>query len=209
MSQAENNKTTDFKDIFIRKLSMQELLSIYSAHSIRHFPQNELKPVASITRMAENGTYSGYGLFENNENGKLLCYAFFTILPDKRNILLDYFAVMEEYRSHGIGSLFLKYMKDTVTEYDGLIIESEDPDYAADEEELAIRNKRLAFYAGNGAVFTGILAEVFGVHYRILFYPILNLPTLETLFTDFDAIYKHMVSKKNYETRISITLPED
>lgn len=198
------------RDTFvIRKLNIQELTEIYAAHSVRHFPADELKPLSSITRMAENGTYCGYGLFESKEETQLLCYAFFTILPDRKNILLDYFAVMEAYRSHGIGSLFLQHMKNTVTEYDGFLIESEDPDYASGSGELAVRKKRLAFYESNGAIFTGILAEVFGVHYRILFFPIQDIPTLETLFTDFDAIYQHMVSKKNYETKISIILPEE
>lgn len=196
-------------DFIIRKLDIRELTDIYTTHSVRHFPADELKPLSSITRMAEGGTYAGYGLFESKEEKQLLCYAFFTILPGRRNILLDYFAVMEAYRSHGIGSLFLQHMKSTVRDYDGLLIESEDPDYSSGNAELATRNKRLAFYEGNGALFTGILAEVFGVHYRILFFPILAVPSAETLFADFDAVYRHMVSAKNYETRIKITMAKD
>ncbi len=204
MSQYILNK----ENIIIKKLTDREIIDIYSTHSIRHFPADERKPLSSMERMIKDGIYTGYGLFDKENNDSLLCYAFFTILPDHRNILLDYFAVLEEYRSHGIGSLFLQHMKKNVIEYDGILIESEDPDYASHEKELSIRNKRIEFYNTNGCVFTGILAEVFGVHYRILYFPILSTPPLETLFTDFDAIYQHMVSHKNYKTDINIFMPE-
>lgn len=200
MSQLNINK----ENITIKKLTDNEIIQIYSTHSLRHFPENELKPISSMERMLMEGIYTGYGLYDKDNSSSLLCYAFFTILPDRRNILLDYFAVIEEYRNHGIGSLFLQHMKSSVTDYDGLLIESEDPDYASDEKELSIRNKRIAFYSGNGCVFTGILAEVFGVHYRILYFSILSMPPLETLFSDFDAIYQHMVSHKNYNSHIHI-----
>lgn len=205
MSQNILNK----ENIMIKKLTDKEVIDIYSTYSIRHFPAEERKPLSSIERMLKDGIYTGYGLYEKENNHSLLCYAFFTILPDHSNILLDYFAVIEEYRSHGIGSLFLQHMKDSVTEYNGLLIEIEDPNYASNEKELSIRNKRFAFYNTNGCVFTGILAEVFGVHYRILYFPILSTPPLETLFTDIDAIYQHMVSRNNYNKHVNIFIPEE
>lgn len=195
------------KDMIIKKLSSQDILSIYATHSARHFPADELKPVSSIRRMAGEGIYVGYGLYEKKKSdGALLCYAFFTVLPDRKNILLDYFAVMEGNRSRGIGSLFLQYMKNTITDHDGILIETENPDYAADERDRLTRDKRIDFYNRNGAFFTGILAEVFGVHYKILFFPILTTPAQETLSNDFDAIYRYMVSPANYESHIHISI---
>lgn len=195
------------EDMTIRQLNKNEIISIYTTHSIRHFPKNELKPVSSIERMISQDIYTGYGLYNRTGSETLLCYAFFTVLPDKRNILLDYFAVMEDYRGHGIGSLFLSHMKSSVNKYDGFLIESEDPDHASDETELHIRNKRLDFYFKNGAFFTGILAEVFDVHYKLLFLPIRSAPSTETLYSDFDSIYRNMVSHENYKNKIHIFLP--
>lgn len=200
--------TNDTGAYTLRRLDKKEILSIYTTHSVRHFPENERKPIASIDRMSDEGIYIGYGLFPKERPEQLLCYGFFTVLPEHGNILLDYFAVLEEYRSLGIGSLFLAKMKDSVTEYDGFLIESEDPDYAENDEELAIRNKRLAFYEKNNATFTGIRANVFDVHYRLLHFPILNQPKLQVLYSDFCAIYQHMVTEKNYKTKIHIFLPE-
>lgn len=210
----KSNKGFVKENIFIRKLNTEELLSVYTTHSIRHFPTDELKPVSSVERMSREGVYTGYGLFEKEKGDSaghspmLLSYAFFTILPDRKNILLDYFAVMEDYRSHGIGSLFLEFVKSSVTDYSGVLIESENPDYARDDSELAIRNLRLDFYKRNGALFTGILAEIFGVQYRLLYFPLLEeKQPVEILYSDFDKIYRHMVSDKNYKNCIRIHMP--
>lgn len=190
--------------ITIQKLTKEVMLSIYTTHSVRHFPVGERKPVNAVKRMSDEGIYIGYGMYDKEDGSKLLCYAFFVMIPEKRNILLDYFAVMEEYRNHGIGSLFLRHIKTSVSEFDGIIIESEEPSFAADGIDLAIRKKRIAFYSQNGASFTGILADIFDVRYRVLFLPILKTPDTQTLFEDFDTIYQNMVSKKNYETKINI-----
>ncbi len=191
----------------LRKLTKDEILSIYTTHSVRHFPENERKPAASIEKMSDEGVYIGYGLYSKEASDHLLCYGFFTALPEHKNILLDYFAVLEEYRSLGIGSRFLSQMKAEATKYNGFLIESEDPDYAGDEEECFIRQKRLSFYAKNNAAFTGIRADVFDVHYRLLYFPILKRPDVQVLYSDFCDIYKYMVSEKNYRTRIHIFLP--
>lgn len=209
----ESNQPMNEENIIIQRLSNEEILSIYTAHSIRHFPVNELKPASSVKRLAEKGVYIGYGLFEKENTTHsaplLLCYAFFTVIPQRQNILLDYFAVMEDYRSHGIGSIFLNYAKSAITEYSGILIESENPDYAVNEEELIIQNKRLDFYKRNGACFTGILAEIFGVPYRLLYFPLTEKQSsLEDLRSDFDTIYQHMVSRENYEKHVRILMPE-
>ncbi len=195
-----NNK----EDLVINKLTKEELISVYTTHSVRHFPADERKPVSSISRMTEEGRYAGYGLYRGKD-AELLCYAFFTVMPGCRTILLDYFAVMEQYRSEGIGSYFLERMKHSLTDCDGILIETENPDYAKDESERIIRNKRISFYEGNGAYFTDITAKIFGVHYKILFLPVLQSPAQETLLSDFDAIYRYMVPQKYYAAHIHIS----
>ncbi len=201
-----HNQALSNKDIFIKQLSKEEILSVYIADSIRHFPENERKPVSSIERMTDEGIYIGYGLFFHCRPDKLISYAFFTALPEEKISLLDYFAVMEDYRSLGIGSLFLQQMKLSAAGYDGFLIESEDPGYAKDEQELTIRNKRISFYTKNGAVPTGLTAKVFGVPYRLLYFPLPSkeTPSTASLHACFGSIYRRMVSPQNYETQVHI-----
>lgn len=191
----------------LRPLTKTEILSIYTTHAVRHFPDSERKPVSAIERMMDEGIYTGYGLFMNPPSHELLCYGFFTAIPGIQNILLDYFAVLEKYRNLGIGSHFLAYIKDLVTEYNGFLIESEDPDFTADEEERLIQEKRLAFYSKNNASFTGIRADVFDVHYRLLYFPIGKQPDLPILYSDFCEIYHNMISEKNYLKYFHASMP--
>ena len=204
------NQIFSEKNVLIRRLTNGEILSVYTTHSIRHFPENERKPVSSIERMSAEGIYTGYGLFSREDPGKLLSYAFFTALPEEKNSLLDYFAVMEDYRSLGIGSLFLQHMKSFPAGYDGFLIESEDPDYAKDSQELSIRKKRISFYRKNGAFPTGLTAQVFGVPYRVLYFPLSSgqSPSTAALHLCFRNIYRRMVNPQNYETQVHIFPPQ-
>ncbi len=208
------------KGFSIQKLTKETLIDIYSTHSVRHFPANERKPIASIERMIDEGVYIGYGLYSPGPGDggcwkgsslllsdmQLLGYAFFTVPPGQQICLLDYFAIMEDYRSLGLGSLFLQHMKASAAPYQGFLIESEDPDYANGETELSIRRKRLDFYGKNGALPTGIKATVFGVPYRLLFFPLqdTHLPDEETLCEHFSNIYQRMVSPHHYEANVHI-----
>lgn len=76
------NDSLQRQDIDIKILTGEEILDIYTTHSIRHFPEDERKPVSSIQRMTAEGIYTGYGLYSHIESGALLGYAFFTVLPD-------------------------------------------------------------------------------------------------------------------------------
>lgn len=203
------------QDIDIKTLTSEEILAIYTTHSIRHFPEDERKPVSAIRRMAMEGIYAGYGLYLRKEPDKLLGYAFFTVLLDEGCCLLDYFAIMEDYRSHGIGSLFLQCIRSYFPDLPGFLIESEDPDFAGNPSEYSIRCKRLAFYERNGAIFTGIKASVFGVPYRLLFFPLRHADerseavlSVQAVQSDFFNIYRRMVSPEAFETQIHISLTE-
>ena len=153
------------KTHFCRKLSAEEVISIYSAIAPLHFPKAELKPVENVKNYLKNDLYTGYGFYENET---LLAYALFLILPKEHKLLLDYYAVLEAYRNDGIGSAFLQSLRTDITCADGIYIESENPDYAESEQEKKIQEKRIAFYDRNGAVFTGVLSTLFGVPNRVL-----------------------------------------
>ncbi len=154
-----------------KELSAEEIIDIYSNTVVLHFPKAELKPIENVKKYLEKGLYAGYGFFEN---GRFLAYAFFLILRKERKLLLDYYAVLPEYRNDSIGSAFLQSLKNTLSCADGIYIESENPDYAKDKVEQIIREKRIAFYHRNGAVSTNVLSTLFQVPYRILYLPLLQ-----------------------------------
>ncbi|MCM1326128.1 MAG: hypothetical protein NC094_02315 [Bacteroidales bacterium] len=190
----------------IRNLTVEETAEIYKGWIPKHFPKDEIKPLKHICRMWEQGAYCALGMY-NGE--KLVSYGFFAMAPGKDMLLLDYFAVLEDYRNLGAGSFFLKKMGQCLTEqmgvlYQGILIETEDIAYARSDEERQIRRKRDLFYEKNGAVRTGVVSEVYGVHYVIWNLPIAgNMGTGECR-EQLKAIYRMMVEGDKYQRFVKI-----
>lgn len=173
----------------LRELKLNELEQIYNTHMVKDFPPAELKKWPHLVSLAEAGVYFALGYFEGET---LMAYALFLGPRDRKTLLLDYYAVTAASRGQGIGSSFLAawqaYLKDT-----GFVIaEVEHPDFAADDRELQIRERRIAFYERNGMKMTGVQSKVFGVEYRVLYLPIRTEQNDEQVCTALDQIYHLM-----------------
>ena len=78
-------------------LNVEQAQSIYRSQMVRDFPESELKPFASVQGMMTRGLYEPLAFYD--EAGALMAYAWQAVLPQCRNVLLDYFA------DHGIDTL--------------------------------------------------------------------------------------------------------
>lgn len=185
-------------DFTIRELTHDEIIEIYKTTAPLHFPKEELRPLFNIKNIMSRGGYRGFGLFRNagtaTRTGSALAdslsapdtlagYAFFITMPDSDVMLLDYFAVLEEYRSQGLGGLFLQKMRDGLSRVQntcttpsettaGIFIETEDIACAATDAEKSLRKRRNDFYLRNGAVPTGLHDTLGTADYEIFFLPI-------------------------------------
>lgn len=194
----------------LRELSTEELSDIYNKYMTIDFPQDELKPLERIIYTMKTGLCSAYGIFEQ---GDLRGYAVFIVPEGMRYGLIDYLAVLQEYRSMGVGHEFFGLIGNALmAKYsclEGFFIESEDPAYAADDAERRIREKRIAFYRRNHCVMTPFASELFGVTYNVLAYifddSIEKTPSLEEL----DDVYAAMFKKHHYENNVRLWKHED
>ena len=92
---------------YCRKLTNDEIASVYDLYVKQDFPANDLKPFSIIEKSLEKGQYFCCGIF----NGDKFCgYACFVtlLIESKEYCLLDYFAVISDMRGQGIGSEFLR-----------------------------------------------------------------------------------------------------
>lgn len=206
-------KQNTCENLICRHLTAEEIIDIYANTAVRHFPPAEYKPVENVRKYLQNGLYIGYGFFRQNT---LTAYALFLILSAKEisseaqarpaKLLLDYYAVLEEYRNTGVGSAFLQQLRKEITFADGFYIESENPDEAVNEKDRTVRTKRIAFYDRNGAVDTGIRSTLFGVPYRILYLPAADCTVhgKDGFFTELDSIYHTMFSPKVYAEKVKL-----
>lgn len=186
----------------LKELSKEELIGVYNALAVRHFPPDELKETGRIQEYLENGLYSGFGLFQDS---LMLSYALFFQIPGENFMLLDYYAVLEAHRGDGIGSRYLQLMKRKLREARGIYIESENPETAAQAEEKEMRRKRVSFYLRNGAVSTGLTSCLFGVSYSILYLPVQETSVQPDYFHELDTIYRNMFPPKVYEEHVKLS----
>lgn len=213
----------------LRELSAEALTEIYHQYMTADFPEDELKPLERILYTMETGLCCAYGIYEQNE---LRGYAIFIVPDGQRFGLLDYLAVLKEYRGTGVGHIFFELVGDVLAArypaMDGFFIESENIEFAADEKERRTREKRISFYRQNDCVMTTLGSRLFGVDYSILVYRISHSlahgrpaeaeaysyriseenmieksPALVDL-QDLDHIYRAMFKKHHYENNVVI-----
>lgn len=177
----------------VRQLSGEEIVRIYNTCLPGHFPADERKPVSMIERMLSEEGYEGLGIFAKE---KLMGYAFLVKAPEKKTLLLDYLAVLKEYRSSGVGNAFLTHMKELYGQKEGIIIETERPDMAVNEEQRRLRLRRNGFYERNGCRQTPITINVAGVDYGVFYLATGKQLPDEKVAENLAGIYDYMLGEK-------------
>ncbi len=216
-------------DVQIRELSLEEARQIYTEAAVRHFPADELKPFHKIEMMWHQGAYMGLGIYAKTvaldsktdrgsgsefqsglakglDSGlyRLAGYALFVKAFDSNILLIDYLAVLEDFRQCGVGSIFLGKIKEYFRKYDGMLIETEDIRYAHDDAEQSVRQRRNAFYDRNGAVVTGFYSQVYGVPYEIRYLPFAGEYDENKCREALELIYHIIVPGPAYEKHVII-----
>ncbi len=137
-------------------------INTFHTHMQRDFPQSEIKPWEIAMDLYRRGIYE---MLEAWEDGKMVGYVW-TVCPAGDAVLIDYLAVLPEFRGSGVGSRMLNALR---RRYQNggkiLLLESEYPQEAPD---LEIARRRLGFYARAGFADTGVQVRLFGVRFCIL-----------------------------------------
>ena len=195
----------------IRKLHDHEIKDFYSKHIQRDFPIFELRPLANIMGLLKEDLYVCYGYF-NDEN--LLAYACLANTPELPYALLDYFAVVPNQRSNGLGGLFLQKLKD-ILPYEGLFIEAEAPEKVKDLDEQKLRFRRIDFYKRNGVILTNVKGPLFGTYFLILYFPLTEkAATDEQILQGIMSIYRKITPALlfklfvNYKIKTGVSINE-
>lgn len=195
--------------MYLKELNVKEFTTIYHAYMTEDFPPDELKPLERMIYTMETGLSSAFGLYEMDE---LRAYAVFIVPEGQSYGLLDYLAVIKQCRGMGIGHDFFMLIEDALkTKYpwlEGFFIESENIDFAQDEQERETRRRRIAFYENNNCQDTKLGSRLFGVTYSILLYIFAQNANIkkekEILLEALDKIYIAMFKKHHYQNEVSL-----
>ena len=121
-----------------------DLAGWYEGLLCRAFPPSECKPLGLVKELIGQGRYRVLGLYEGE---RLLGCAALWGNPDYPDwVLLDYLAVDESRRNHGLGREILRRLPSVCGEGQGIVLESESPVPGDDEAENALRRRRIGFY---------------------------------------------------------------
>lgn len=157
----------------IETLSLDELKKIYDTKMQEDFPPSELRPFSSMEYLIQQGAYH---CFAYRDSSELLGYALFA--SSKNAALLDYYAVSSTRRGQGIGSSFLKGLREHSEQFGTpyILIEVESVESAQTPDQIEERERRIRFYKHCGCVETGVYSNLFGVEYLILILPLDDMP---------------------------------
>lgn len=184
----------------LRLPSLEQLEMVYERDLRVSFPAAELKPLRIIRRMLDDGLYRPWCLFD----GEKIIGECFLWLGEPGWALLDYLCVSPAYRNGGTGALILEKMRQR--ERDTVILgESELPRFAPDP---AMAERRLGFYARNGARTAGYDTEMFGVPYKTLYWSDEPLPD-QRVMEAHRAIYLSRFSPEKYAKYVRIPRQPD
>lgn len=141
----------------IKELDLNLLKKIYNSLMVKDFPNDELKPFEMIKTFIIEDKSIALGYYENDV---LKGYA--TVLYAGNSLLLDYFAIISDYRGRGYGTCFLSELKDYFKNYDFLLIEAEN-------NESVTARKRIEFYKRCGCRDSLLRGRLYFVEYVFLY----------------------------------------
>lgn len=179
----------------LRTPTASELRLAYERDLAEAFPPQELKPLRNIVDMTRRGRYAPLCLCDGAE------IAGECFLWEGRPgwMLLDYLCVTRARRDAGLGAYMLRALLERYPE-SVIIGEVEAVRYAPDPDMAA---RRLEFYRRNGALWTGVEADIFGVRYQIIYWANAARPDDE-ITREYAAIYRSSFTPEKYARYIRI-----
>ena len=141
----------------IKELDLKTLKNIYYTHMTKDFPEDELKTFEMIEGSIKNGKSTALAYYQDS---LILGYATILFIEDK--LLLDYFAIIKDYRSKGYGKEFLKEIKEYFKDYSFILIESENINSVQ-------AKRRIDFYHKCGCKDTNVYIRLYFVDYTLLY----------------------------------------
>ena len=148
--------------IELRQQTLEEGRLTYDREMHRDFPEDELKPWEITVQMYEAGIYE---MLEAFVDGTLVGYAWM-VFPKGGSALIDYLAVLPQFRCGGYGTAILEALSCRYSLRGmELLLESEFPEEAPDP---AMARRRLGFYQRAGFRDSGVQVRLFGVRFCIL-----------------------------------------
>lgn len=158
----------------------------------RAFPKAERKPFSMLMKI------QGEGMHCIEENGKFCGLVIMMLYDDIA--LLDYFAVSEDARNHGIGS---RVLHEVIEKYKDRRFMLEIESTKIDSPDREMRESRKGFYLRAGLAPEDYEVMLFGVRMEIMTY------NCHISYEDYHSMYEHILPEALSKKVKSIDTQED
>ena len=180
----------------LRLATPEQIETVYERDLKPSFTSAELKPLRAMQEMYADGIYRPWCLFDG---GSIVGEAFLWLGGAPGWALLDYLCVSPGHRNAGTGAVLLEKLQ--AAEPSTVIFgESEMPEFAPDR---ALAERRLGFYARNGARTAGYDTAMFGVPYKTLYWAAAEIPD-DALMEQHRAVYQNRFPPSLYAAAVRI-----
>jgi len=175
----------------LRKIKFKEFKDLYRKHIIKDFPKNE-RPNLEVFRKRMLKKNEEVYIFEEDGIDKGYCI----IYQLKEYILVTFLAVYKENRGKGTGTKILKEIQEKYSNKKGILLEVEDPDFAKNNKEKNIQEKRIKFYEkSNFKVLKNLRAKPYTVNFKIMIYE-LQKADIKEIENNIREFYYAVIDKK-------------
>ncbi len=179
----------------LRMPTLDQLRTVYDAHLKKAFPPEELRPLRAMETQWDSGEYQPWCMFDDDD----IVGECFLWLGEPGWAILDYLCVSPRFRNAGLGARMLELLREKEPDM-RIMGECEAPEHAPDPK---IAQRRLDFYVRNGVKVAGYDTDIFGVHYKTLYWSKQELSN-EELIRQHRLIYQHFISPANYAKYVHI-----
>ena len=185
----------------VKIINTEELKQIKESYE-KDFPKNERIPFFYLKNLIKKQKIEVLFLKENED---ILGYIV-AVKSKNGYILIEYFAILEKYRSKGYGSICLEFCKNYYQQEKGIFLEVEKQNLGKNEQENKIREKRVKFYEKNGFQKTNVVAILYRVVFDVMIYinEEINEKEIKEAGEDvYSKIRKPWISKKHCKFAIN------
>ena len=131
------------EDIELKDIGIDEFKKDIYSYYLEIFPEDERKPIELIQSSYEKKYTTIIEILYKNE---IAGFMILNRVKAKSYAVLDYLAILPQYRNNKIGTKALEILLEQEKESSGIFIEIEKVGLGKDEEENLLREKRKNFY---------------------------------------------------------------
>lgn len=185
-------------------IDINEFKELLYAYYLEIFPEEERKPLQLITSTYNKG-YSKIIKIMNNDN--IIGFMILNRIINNGYAILDYLAILPQYRNKGFGSRALELLIEQERENSGIFVEIEKIGLGKDEKDNELRIRRKKFYDKLGFKKLKFDLVLFGVVYMPYIYTNVNNDE-DFIIEEIWKIYEEICGKERIRKNCKIIKEE-